>query len=103
QSDEHGIGRVRLQQVESIDSAGIALLAALAARNGEGLVVEGAPAGLAELRDAYRLDDRLRFACAMTISLRLPTPRRPARTALLAAVLLPLAAAGRPRRGDGRA
>lgn len=62
QSDEHGIGRVRLQQVESIDSAGIALLAELAARNGEGLVVEDAPAGLAELRDAYRLDDRLRFA-----------------------------------------
>lgn len=61
-TDERGIGRVRLQQVESIDSAGIALLAELAARNGEGVVVEGAPAGLAELRDAYRLDDRLRFA-----------------------------------------
>lgn len=59
---EPGIARVRLQQVEGIDSAGIALLAELASRHPEGLVVEGAPAGLAELRAAYRLDDHLRFA-----------------------------------------
>lgn len=59
---EGGIARVGLQGVESIDSAGIALLAELAARGAGGLVVEGAPAGLAELRAAYRLDDRLRFA-----------------------------------------
>lgn len=53
---------VRLQQVEAVDSAGIALLAELAARSPDGLVVEGTPAGLAELRDAYRLDEQLRFA-----------------------------------------
>ncbi len=57
-----GVARVRLDQVETVDSAGIALLAELAARHPEGLAVEGTPAGLAELRDAYRLDDRLRFS-----------------------------------------
>ncbi|MCE7032316.1 STAS domain-containing protein [Lysobacter sp. GX 14042] len=51
----------RLQQVESVDSAGIALLAELASRHPEGLVVEGSPPGLSELRAAYRLGDRLRF------------------------------------------
>lgn len=57
-----GVGRVHLTQVDTVDSAGIALLAELAARNPDGLLVEGMPAGLAELRHAYRLDDRLRFA-----------------------------------------
>lgn len=51
----------RLQQVESVDSAGLALLAELAARQPDGLAVEGSPAGFSELRAAYRLDDRLRL------------------------------------------
>lgn len=51
----------RLQQVESVDSAGIALLAELASRHPDGLVVEGSPPGLSELRAAYRLGDHLRF------------------------------------------
>ena len=52
-----------------VDSAGLALLAELADESraddsvaGNGIVVVGAPAGLAELRAAYRLDERLAFA-----------------------------------------
>ena len=44
-----------------IDSAGLALLAELAALN-PGAVVIGAPAGLDELRAAYRLDEALGYA-----------------------------------------
>ena len=44
-----------------IDSAGLALLAELAALN-PGAVVVGAPAGLDELRAAYRLDEALGYA-----------------------------------------
>jgi phospholipid transport system transporter-binding protein len=62
EAKQAGITRVRLQQVDSVDSAGIAMLAELAARRPQGLVVEGMPAGLAELRTAYRLDEQLRFA-----------------------------------------
>lgn len=51
----------RLDAVASIDSAGIALLAELAARTPAGLRVEGNPTGLADLRAAYRLGDNLRF------------------------------------------
>lgn len=54
-----GVARLDLTAVAHVDSAGLALLAELA---GEGLDVIGAPAGLAELRAAYRLDDRLGFA-----------------------------------------
>ena len=64
-----GIGRLDLTAVSVVDSAGLALLAELAHENragdsvaGDGIVVVGAPAGLAELRAAYRLDERLAFA-----------------------------------------
>ncbi|MGH8076988.1 MAG: STAS domain-containing protein, partial [Lysobacter sp.] len=45
--------RLDLIAVSHVDSAGLALLAELA---GDGIEVLGAPAGLAELRAAYRLD-----------------------------------------------
>ena len=57
-----GATRFDLQGVARVDSAGLALLAELAARAGQGVVVDGAPAGLAELRAAYRLDSALGFA-----------------------------------------
>lgn len=74
-----GIARLDVSAVSVVDSAGLALLAELAydgvagnsARGrraddrsaaGDGIAVIGAPAGLAELRAAYRLDDRLAFA-----------------------------------------
>jgi phospholipid transport system transporter-binding protein len=57
-----GVERFDLRPVDRIDSAGLALLSALAARL-EGMVaVEGTPAGLDDLRAAYRLDDHLRPA-----------------------------------------
>ena len=52
--DVTGAGRV--------DSAGVALLAELAARAGGGIAVEGQPPGLADLRAAYRLNADLSFA-----------------------------------------
>jgi phospholipid transport system transporter-binding protein len=54
-----GLRRLDLTAVSQLDSAGLALLAALA---GDGLDVSGSPPGLAELRAAYRLDERLAFA-----------------------------------------
>lgn len=57
-----GASRFDLQDVERVDSAGLALLAELAARAGGDVVVDGAPAGLSELRAAYRLDPALGFA-----------------------------------------
>lgn len=54
-----GLRGLDLTAVSHVDSAGLALLAELA---GDGIAVLGAPAGLAELRAAYRLDDRLAFA-----------------------------------------
>ena len=74
-----GIARLDLGAVSAVDSAGLALLTELAnacpagsrrqpsggagddARV-NGIAVIGAPAGMAELRAAYRLDDRLAFA-----------------------------------------
>ena len=53
-----GATRLDLAGVPSVDSAGVALLAELAST---GLQVGGAPAGLAELRSAYRLDGSLGF------------------------------------------
>lgn len=53
-----GATRLDLAAVPSVDSAGVALLAELAST---GLQVNGAPAGLAELRSAYRLDGSLGF------------------------------------------
>lgn len=54
-----GARAVDLGGVASVDSAGLALLAELA---GIGLRIDGTPAGLAELRSAYRLDGSLGFA-----------------------------------------
>lgn len=56
-----GTRRIELGAVAMIDSAGLALLAELAARL-PGVVVHGEPPGLAELRAAYRLDAALGFA-----------------------------------------
>ncbi len=55
--------RLDLHAVERVDSAGVALLAELAARmrgNGGGAIA-GTPAGLDELRAAYRLAPDLDF------------------------------------------
>jgi len=57
-----GASRFDLQDVERVDSAGLALLAELAARMDGDIAVDGAPAGLSELRAAYRLDPALGFA-----------------------------------------
>ena len=57
-----GVTRFDLQGVERVDSAGLALLAELAARAGGDVTVDGTPAGLVELRAAYRLDPALGFA-----------------------------------------
>ena len=53
--------RLDLRAVSHVDSAGLALLAELAARIGAGVRVEGDPPGLAELRAAYRLTPDLAF------------------------------------------
>jgi len=55
---------VDLTAVPRVDSAGVALLAELAARvrqRGHALLLTGSPAGLAELRAAYRLAPDLDF------------------------------------------
>ena len=51
-----------LAGVARIDSAGVALLAELAARAGAGVAIAGNPPGLSELRAAYRLQANLGFA-----------------------------------------
>ena len=56
-----GVARFDLARVDRVDSAGVALLAALAARTG-GVSIDGAPLGLADLRGAYRLGPGLAFA-----------------------------------------
>ena len=59
-----GVQRIVLTKVTSVDSAGLALLAELAARlRAAGAVphIEGEPAGLSELRTAYRLTTGLDF------------------------------------------
>lgn len=53
-----GTRRIDIDQVARIDSAGLAMLAALARRAGIE-IIEGMPAGYAELRAAYRLDASL--------------------------------------------
>jgi phospholipid transport system transporter-binding protein len=58
-----GVRRFDLRAVDRVDSAGLALLSRLAERCGE-VVIEGSPAGLSELRAAYRLGEDLRFARA---------------------------------------
>lgn len=57
-----GARRFDLTAVTRVDSAGVALLAELAARAGGMPVIDGAPVGLAELRAAYRLQPDLGFA-----------------------------------------
>jgi len=59
-----GAQRIVLTKVTSVDSAGLALLAELAARlraAGTAPRIEGEPAGLSELRTAYRLNSGLDF------------------------------------------
>lgn len=56
-----GVRRFDLHAVDRVDSAGLALLSLLAERCGD-VAIDGAPAGLSELRAAYRLGDDLRFA-----------------------------------------
>ncbi len=58
-----GVRRIDLHAVDRVDSAGLALLSLLAERCGD-VTIDGDPAGLSELRAAYRLDDNLRFARA---------------------------------------
>ncbi|HIE1100430.1 STAS domain-containing protein [Stenotrophomonas maltophilia] len=58
------LARLELGEVERLDSAGLALLAELAARarkGGHPLAISGAPAGLNELSAAYRLSPDLDF------------------------------------------
>ena len=62
-SQLQGIRRLDLTAVARVDSAGVALLAELAGRC-DGVVIDGAPAGLAELRAAYRLTPALAFGTA---------------------------------------
>jgi len=57
-----GVTRFDLLGVDRVDSAGVALLAELAARCGGDVALEGDPAGLPELRAAYRLSPSLAFA-----------------------------------------
>lgn len=57
-----GAKRFDLSGASRVDSAGVALLAELSARAGGGIAIEGQPAGLAELRAAYRLEPDLAFA-----------------------------------------
>lgn len=54
--------RLDVRAVERIDSAGLALLAELAAQAGGDVVIDGTPEGLVELRSAYRLSPALGFA-----------------------------------------
>ncbi|HCT28248.1 STAS domain-containing protein [Stenotrophomonas maltophilia] len=58
------LARLELGEVERVDSAGLALLAELAARArkaGHALAISGAPAGYNELSAAYRLSPDLDF------------------------------------------
>ena len=57
-----GVTRIDLAAVSRVDSAGVALLAELAARAGGRLSIEGAPEGLPALRAAYRLAPSLAFS-----------------------------------------
>lgn len=53
-----GATRIDLATVRSVDSAGLAMLAALA-RRADIRHIDGSPAGFSELRAAYRLDEAL--------------------------------------------
>ncbi|MBO1749742.1 STAS domain-containing protein [Stenotrophomonas indicatrix] len=63
--------RLELAEVERVDSAGLALLAELAARArqaGHPLAISGAPAGYNELSAAYRLSPYLDFNATFAAS-----------------------------------
>lgn len=57
-----GVRRFDIGGLARIDSAGIALLATLAAGLHNRVIIDGLPPGFAELRDVYRLDETL--SCA---------------------------------------
>ncbi len=57
-----GIDALDLSAVDRVDSAGVALLAELAARASAAVAIVGDPPGLADLRGAYRLTPSLAFA-----------------------------------------
>ena len=57
-----GARRFVLEGVTHADSAGIALLAELAARAGDGIAFDGEPGEMRALRAAYRLGPTLGFA-----------------------------------------
>lgn len=56
-----GIRRFELDDVTALDSAGVALLAEVAARCGGDVAVKGGPQALSSLSSAYRLDETLGF------------------------------------------
>ena len=60
QSQLDGISEIALEQVDAVDSAGLALLVALAERSPQAALV-GAPTGMDDLRTAYRLSPGLSF------------------------------------------
>lgn len=60
QGSADGVHVLDLGGVNSVDSAGLALLAELAGRSEAR--IEGTPPGLAELRAAYRLNPRLGYS-----------------------------------------
>lgn len=62
QKSVKGVRRFDLGAVSRVDSAGLALLAELAAMAGDAVTLQGRPYGLDELRTAYRLQDDLSFA-----------------------------------------
>ena len=55
-----GVRALDLTAVRSVDSAGLAFLAEIAAQRDDMRII-GSPAGLAELQSAYRLDATLGF------------------------------------------
>lgn len=57
-----GVRRFELGEVGAVDSAGLALLAELAARADGMIAVVGNPPGLEALREAYRLEAGLGYA-----------------------------------------
>ena len=57
-----GVRRFALGDVTQADSAGVALLAELAARSDDGITLDDEPAALRMLRAAYRLGPTLAFA-----------------------------------------
>jgi phospholipid transport system transporter-binding protein len=57
-----GARRFDLRAVSHVDSAGLAMLAELASRADGGVAIDGAPASLRALCEAYRLDSSLGYS-----------------------------------------